>query len=450
MLRARLFEEEVGQAVVSGEIHGEMHLGIGHEAVGAALGRHLRPGDAVVSTHRAHLHALAAGVDPVELAAELLERDGLNHGKGGHMHLFDPAARFMCTGIVGAGVPIAAGYALMQSLEAGRALTVAVMGDGTMNQGAVFETMNLAAVRALPMVFLCEDNQYSISVRREESTAGELSERGAPFGIPGFGCDGTDVDSVDEAMRDAFKVTRNESRPTWWLRRCTGSAAITRATSTCTGRRGEGGGGPGPGPGAQAPAAAPGGGNASGAARGGREPGGGRRGAMVRQGPAAPAAAKGNGKGSCLHRHRRLSRPAIREPGHTWLRPCFARRWTVTARSSSLARTSPGWAGYSGRPGAWPAVLATGGCSIPRCRRRRSWGWPSGPLRPGCGPWWKSCSPTSPGCVSTRSSTRWPRTPICPGDGCGCPWCCGPPWAASGRPPSTRRCSPRRLPTSPG
>ena len=95
MLRARLFEEEVGRAVVSGEIHGEMHLGIGHEAVGAALGRHLRPG---------------------ELAAELLERDGLNHGKGGHMHLFDSAARFMCTGIVGAGVPIAAGYALMQSL----------------------------------------------------------------------------------------------------------------------------------------------------------------------------------------------------------------------------------------------------------------------------------------------------------------------------------------------
>lgn len=214
MLRARLFEEEVGRAAATGEIHGEMHLGIGHEAVGAALGRHLRPGDAVVSTHRAHLHALAAGVDPVELAAELLERDGLNHGKGGHMHLFDPAARFMCTGIVGAGVPIAAGYALKQSLEAGRALTVAVMGDGTMNQGAVFETMNLAAVRALPMVFVCEDNQYSISVRREESTAGELTQRGVPFGIPGFGCDGADVDSVDEAIRDAFKITRNESRPT--------------------------------------------------------------------------------------------------------------------------------------------------------------------------------------------------------------------------------------------
>jgi TPP-dependent pyruvate/acetoin dehydrogenase alpha subunit len=214
MRRLRLFEEEVGRAVASGEIHGEMHLGIGHEAVGAVLGRHLRPGDAVVSTHRAHLHALAAGVDPVELAAELLERDGLNHGKGGHMHLFDPAARFMCTGIVGAGVPIAAGYALTQSLQASGAVTVAVMGDGTMNQGAVFETMNLAAVRALPMVFLCEANGYSISVRTQDSTAGELQHRGEPFGIPGFACDGTDVDQVDEVMSRAFEITRNSSRPT--------------------------------------------------------------------------------------------------------------------------------------------------------------------------------------------------------------------------------------------
>lgn len=211
--RFRRFEEEVGQAVVSGEIHGEMHLGIGHEAVAAVLGRHLRMGDAVVSTHRAHLHALAAGVDPVELAAELLERDGLNHGKGGHMHLFDPQARFMCTGIVGAGVPIASGYALKQSLQPDGSVTVSVVGDGTMNQGAVFETMNLAAVRRLPMIFLCEDNEYSISVRREESTAGLLHRRGEPFGIPGFACDGTDVSKIEEAMGRAFRITRNESRP---------------------------------------------------------------------------------------------------------------------------------------------------------------------------------------------------------------------------------------------
>ncbi len=214
MYRSRQFEEEVGRAVAAAEIHGEMHLGIGYEAVGAVLRRHLRPGDAVVSTHRPHLHALAAGVDPVELAAELLERDGLNHGKGGHMHLFDPAARFMCTGIVGAGVPIASGYALAQTLRRAGALTVAVTGDGTMNQGAVAETMNLAAVLALPMVFLCEDNGYSISVRRADSTAGELIGRGEPFGIPGFGCDGTDVEEADEAVARAFELTRATRRPT--------------------------------------------------------------------------------------------------------------------------------------------------------------------------------------------------------------------------------------------
>lgn len=149
----------------------------------------------------------------MQLAAELLERDGLNRGKGGHMHLFDPGRRFMCTGIVGAGVPIASGYALRQSLQADGALTVAAVGDGSMNQGAVFETMNLAAVRGLPMVFLCEDNQYSISVRREESTAGELHRRGEPFGIPGFACDGTDVAEVGEAIGRAFERTRHSGRP---------------------------------------------------------------------------------------------------------------------------------------------------------------------------------------------------------------------------------------------
>ena len=214
MHRLRDFEEEVGRAVASGEIHGEMHLGIGYEAVGAVLRRHLRPGDAVVSTHRAHLHALAAGVDPVDLAAELLERDGLNHGKGGHMHLFDPGARFMCTGIVGAGVPIASGYALEQSVRGQGALTVAVTGDGTMNQGSVFETMNLAAVLALPMVFLCEDNGYSISVRRADSTAGDLVHRGQPFGIPGYACDGTDLLQTDEVLARAFELTRTTGQPT--------------------------------------------------------------------------------------------------------------------------------------------------------------------------------------------------------------------------------------------
>jgi pyruvate dehydrogenase E1 component alpha subunit len=91
------------------------------------------------------------------MLAELLERDGLNHGKGGHMHLFDPDHHFMCTGIVGAAAPQALGYAFAQQFAGQRAMTVAVTGDGAMNQGAVFEAMNLAAVRKLPLLFLCED-----------------------------------------------------------------------------------------------------------------------------------------------------------------------------------------------------------------------------------------------------------------------------------------------------
>jgi acetoin:2,6-dichlorophenolindophenol oxidoreductase subunit alpha len=214
MCVGRRFEELVGEAVSSGEIHGEMHLGIGHEAVGAVLARHLRRGDAIVSTHRPHLHALAAGVDPVLMLGEILERDALNRGKGGHMHLFDPRVDFMCTGIVGASAPIAAGYAIAQSLAGDGNLTVSVVGDGAMNEGAVFETMNLAVVRRLPIVFLCEDNAYSISVPKHDSTAGELHRRGDALGIAGFPCDGTEVHELDTAMDAAFSRTRSERLPT--------------------------------------------------------------------------------------------------------------------------------------------------------------------------------------------------------------------------------------------
>jgi TPP-dependent pyruvate/acetoin dehydrogenase alpha subunit len=209
----RRVEETIAEAVTSGEVHGEMHLGIGQEAIAVALSLRLRPGDAVVSTHRPHLHALALGVDPVLMLAEILERDGLNHGKGGHMHLFDPEAGFMCTGIVGAGVPIALGYALRQSLDDSGGVTVAVTGDGAMNQGAVFESMNLAAVRRLPVVFLCEDNSYSISVRKEHSTAGELVGRADAFGLHRQACDGADVLAVDTALGAAFELARQQGRP---------------------------------------------------------------------------------------------------------------------------------------------------------------------------------------------------------------------------------------------
>jgi pyruvate dehydrogenase E1 component alpha subunit len=220
MVLMRRFEEVVGDATESGEIHGEMHLSIGQEAISAALMPLLQDGDAVVSTHRPHLHALAAGVDPVDLLAELFERDGLCRGKGGHMHLFDRDHSFMCTGIVGAGAPLAAGYAFEQAHAGGGRITVCVLGDGAMNQGAFFETANLAALWRLPLLFLCEDNGYGISVRKETASAGLLEERGEPFGIPGTLCDGTDPRAVFAALKPAVARARADSGPSLVVASC--------------------------------------------------------------------------------------------------------------------------------------------------------------------------------------------------------------------------------------
>ncbi|MGH3275918.1 MAG: thiamine pyrophosphate-dependent dehydrogenase E1 component subunit alpha [Streptosporangiaceae bacterium] len=213
MVTMRRLEEAVASGVSSGQIHGEMHLGIGQESVAAVLAEHLRPQDAAVSTHRAHLHALACGVDPVELLAEVFERDGLNGGKGGHMHLFAPERHFMCTGIVGAAAPIATGYALAQQVRQDGGITVAVAGDGAMNQGGVFEAMNLAAVRSLPMLFLVEDNGYSISVPKADSTAGDLAGRAAAFGIESGRCDGRDIQETDAVIGAMVAKVRTRGAP---------------------------------------------------------------------------------------------------------------------------------------------------------------------------------------------------------------------------------------------
>lgn len=213
MVTMRRLEEAVAAEVSGGRIHGEMHLGIGQESVAAVLAEHLTPRDVVVSTHRAHLHALASGVDPAGMLAEILERSGMNRGKGGHMHLFDPGGRFMCTGIVGAAAPIATGYALAQQFRGDTGITVAVAGDGAMNQGGVFEAMNLAAVRGLPVLFLVEDNGYGISVPRDRATAGDLPGRAAAFGIECGRCDGRDVAETDAVLGRMLARVRDQRIP---------------------------------------------------------------------------------------------------------------------------------------------------------------------------------------------------------------------------------------------
>ncbi len=216
------FEIRVGEAARSGEIHGEMHLAIGQEAIAAGLEPWLRPEDAVLSTHRPHLHALIAGVPQEPLLAELFERaGGLNGGKGGHMHLFDPVHRFMCSGIVGAASPIALGYAWERKRNAPGSLVLAVLGDGAVNQGTFAESMNMAALWTLPILFLIEDNGYAISVARGKASAGRLEDRGAPFGIPGFSADGVDPAAVFEAAGPAVQHVRSGAGPAILVGRAT-------------------------------------------------------------------------------------------------------------------------------------------------------------------------------------------------------------------------------------
>jgi TPP-dependent pyruvate/acetoin dehydrogenase alpha subunit len=221
LLQFRRFEETVGDGVRSGAIHGEMHLAIGHEAIAVGIEPLVRRGDAIISTHRPHLHALVAGVDPCVLLAELYERGGgLSGGKGGHMHLFDPEHDFMCTGIVGASAPLALGYAYERMLRGSDEIAICVIGDGAANHGTFAESLNMAALYNLPIIFIVEDNGYAISVARSSSSAGEIHRRGESHGIPGWRCDGRRVQEVRSVAQDAFDHVRDGRGPAVLVAEC--------------------------------------------------------------------------------------------------------------------------------------------------------------------------------------------------------------------------------------
>ena len=210
MVEMRHFELACRAGSESGEIHGEMHVGIGQEAIAAGMIGSLRDADALISTHRPHLHALAKGVPREPLLAEIYEREtGLCRGRGGHMHLFDPARNFSCTGIVGSAVPVAAGYAYAAWLAGNDAVAVAVIGDGATNTGAFHETMNMAGAWKLPLVLVVENNQYAISVPMRAVTAtATIGERAAAYSAWGRTVDGTDVDVVAGAFAEAVAHAR--------------------------------------------------------------------------------------------------------------------------------------------------------------------------------------------------------------------------------------------------
>jgi acetoin:2,6-dichlorophenolindophenol oxidoreductase subunit alpha len=211
MALIRRFEQVAYRAYEEGDVHGTVHVGIGQEAVAVGVVGALRETDSVLSHHRGHGHALAKGVDPNRLMAELCGRaDGVSHGKGGSMHATDLSHGFLGTlAVVGAAIPLAVGYALAQRLTGTGAVCVVFFGDGAANQGVLYESMNLAALWELPVLFVCENNSYAITTPAGESTAGDgVTARARAFGLDAVQVDGQDVLAVRQAAERMVAAAR--------------------------------------------------------------------------------------------------------------------------------------------------------------------------------------------------------------------------------------------------
>jgi TPP-dependent pyruvate/acetoin dehydrogenase alpha subunit len=225
MVKIRRFEERIREIyfedklpafdIAAGLIPGEMHLAAGQEPVAVGVRPHLKAGDAITATHRPHHIAIAQGVDLKKMAAEIFGRDtGLGHGKGGHMHLFSTEPNFGCSGIVGEGMPVACGAALAFKRRDTDNIALSFFGEGAANQGAFHESLNLAALWELPVVFICEDNTYAISVPKSASTAiADNSDRASAYGIPGVLVSDNDPIAVYEVAGEAINRARTGGGP---------------------------------------------------------------------------------------------------------------------------------------------------------------------------------------------------------------------------------------------
>jgi pyruvate dehydrogenase E1 component alpha subunit len=198
-----------------GAIPGEMHLSAGQEPVAAGVCAHLSADDAVTAPHRPHHVAIAHGVDMDRMTAEIFGReDGLSHGRGGHMHLFDPDKHFSCSGIIAEGMPAALGQAFAFQRKGTDRIAVAFAGEGAANQGAFHESLNLAALWKLPVIFVIEDNEWGISVPRAASTAvSSNAVRGAAYDMPGERVEDNSVEGVYAAAERAVARARAGEGP---------------------------------------------------------------------------------------------------------------------------------------------------------------------------------------------------------------------------------------------
>ena len=217
MLRIRLCEEQLAKSHQRGLVHGACHTYVGQEAIAVGVCAHLTKKDAVFSTHRGHGHALAKGVSPEELMAELYGRaTGCSRGRGGSMHLFSPEVGMMGTsGIVGPCILQAAGAGYSSKLLKNRSVGVAFFGDGAVNNGAFHEGLNLASIWKLPSIFVCENNQFATEVPFSYSAGNPtVASRAASYGMPGVELDGNDVLAIQAAAGEAIARARSGGGPT--------------------------------------------------------------------------------------------------------------------------------------------------------------------------------------------------------------------------------------------
>ena len=226
MVLIRTYEEAIRAAyyadklpafdIGAGLVPGEMHLSAGQEPVAAGICAHLTPQDALTATHRPHHLAIAHGVALRPMTAEIFGREsGFGHGRGGHMHLFDPSTHFSCSGIIAEGLPPALGQAFAFQRQSSDRVAVAVTGEGAANQGAFHESLNLAALWKLPVVFVVEDNDWGISVPRSHSTSvASNAERAAAYGMPGVRVEDNSVEAIYAAAGQAVARARSGEGPT--------------------------------------------------------------------------------------------------------------------------------------------------------------------------------------------------------------------------------------------
>ena len=216
MLLIRHFEEKSAELYTQQKIRGFLHLYIGEEAVAVGVMQALEPDDAIVATYREHGHALARGISPGAIMAEMLgKQEGCSRGRGGSMHLFDAAHRFYGGGaIVGGGLPIAVGLALADKMQGRSRVSCCFFGEGAAAEGEFHESLNLAALWRLPVLFICENNLYAMgSALSITESVTDFTTKAASYGLAALAVNGMDVLAVEAATRDAVTAIRAGAGP---------------------------------------------------------------------------------------------------------------------------------------------------------------------------------------------------------------------------------------------